>query len=67
MENTHVMPKNKGINLYGQTNKKQHGNPLFEEDSRSMSCGDYINIHQRQYNMGNTSHGRFSWLMPDED
>ncbi|MFP5436318.1 MAG: hypothetical protein ACLGH8_00845 [Bacteroidia bacterium] len=67
MENTRLMPKDTAAKLYTQTKQSYRSNPLFEESHRSMSGGDYINLHQRQYNMGNTGSGRFSWLMPDED
>lgn len=42
----------------------QRNSPLFDNTVRSMSAGDYINIHQKQHNR---STGRFSWLAPEED
>lgn len=64
MENTRLIQKNAGANLYAKTRQTAQSNPLFENDQRSMSGGDYINIHQRRTTM---SCGRFSWIMPDED
>lgn len=64
METTRIIPKNTAAGLYAKSRETQQLNPLFEDSHRSMSCGDYINLHQRQYNVGG---GRFSWLMPDED
>lgn len=66
METTRSIQKSAGMkmNLFTKTKQDHNGNPLFENDQRSMSGGDYINIHQRRTTM---SCSRFSWLMPDED
>lgn len=42
----------------------QDKNPLFDNALRSMSAGDYINIHQKQHTRVT---GRFNWLAPEED
>lgn len=64
MENLQAIQKSGGVGFYEKAKQLLKNNPLFADESRNMSCGDYINIHQRQLSMGTS---RFNWLTPDED
>lgn len=59
------------VNILNKNNSRlnsaaaiQRSNPLFDNSLRSMSAGDYINIHQKQHTRVT---GRFNWLAPEED
>ncbi|MFY7730925.1 MAG: hypothetical protein ACOVRN_15510 [Flavobacterium sp.] len=59
------------VNILSKNNSRlnsiaaiQRSNPLFDNSLRSMSAGDYINIHQKQHTRVT---GRFNWLAPEED